>query len=433
MFHVRQEAASAIARVRKGAYASRLVSEALSSMPAEVSEQDRRFYTRLVYETVAHLAVIDSLIEKDSKIPLSRLHEPVRSLLETGICQILFLDGVAPYAAVSETVELVRRSPMKNLAGYVNAMLRRIAREEDPQAIRAQASLPPWIIRRWQQDYGPEREAFLAYQSGLEKPVCLRVNTLKTSLDPYLSDPSLHQGKLLAEAFYMEKASGLTDRPDYQAGAVYVQDEASQLAAWFVRPERGQKVLDLCAAPGGKSAVMGQIMGGEGFISSRDLYPARVKLIEENASRMGLALIHPAVSDGTVPRPEDAQSFDAVLVDAPCSGLGLLRSKPDIALGRKESDIDDLVLLQRALLESGAAAVKKGGRLVYSTCTLTKAENDEQAAYFLSRHPDFEEEDLAMVLPAAAADGCFEKHLTLWPQEGGHDGFFIASFIRKRN
>jgi len=194
---------------------------------------------------------------------------------------------------------------------------------------------------------------------------------------------------------------------------------------------------------------MAGMMQNEGRIESRDLYEHRVKLMEENAERLGVTIMHCEAKDATVPAEADSEAYDCVLLDAPCSGLGTLRSKPDILLTKTEQDLEEIAALQRTLLETAARAVKKGGRLVYSTCTLLPEENEEQVEAFLKAHPEFEEEDLKDRLPGAAPDanplgamsgeatsgfseedGCLHKHLTLFPVSGGHDGFFVSSFTK---
>lgn len=434
--NVRKEALRAILKItEEEAYASLTLRSRLSAWPTEMESQDKALFTNLTYTTIRHLDGIDEAISACSKTPLRKMDPYVRGCLRLGVCQILFMDGIKPYAAVKETVDLVKASKWKHLAGFVNAVLRNVERSRDQfQAV----PLPQWIFDHFAKDYGRERADSLLKVMDSKRPLTLRINTLKASLEDVRKRVQglvpCHPGRILKEALYLEKGLDVSSFAPYQEGWVTTQDESSMLAAMLTGAEPGMEVLDLCAAPGGKSTMMAQMMGDQGRISSRDLYEKRVGLIRQNASRLGCEIIEAKALDGTIPLKEDENRYDVVLVDAPCSGLGVLRSRPDIGLHHTEDTILELLPLQQQLLETARQAVKPGGTLVYSTCTLTKEENDLQVEAFLKEHPDFELEDLKehpLLKDLSEKEARIEKHLTLWPVEDGHDGFFVAVFHKK--
>jgi len=466
MTDIRSLAAKTVYRITtEGAYTTIALDEALSSLGSERAHaaDDRRLLSALVHLTISHLGSIDSELVRLSGRPLSKIKPRLLPYLRIGLCQLMYMDRIPEYAAVSATVAAVRKSSLKGLAGFVNGVLRNAAR--NLAAVRdAQGHLPETLVEEWRERdypdwlkeklagaYGKERmKAFLKVFSE-PKPLSVRINPLKAALADrlLLENYSPTQGRLLPDVFYLAEPPELSDWAALQEGQVTVQDEASCLAAYLTGVMPGQKVLDLCAAPGGKSCCMAGMMQNEGRIESRDLYEHRVKLMEENAERLGVTIMHCEAKDATVPAEADSEAYDCVLLDAPCSGLGTLRSKPDILLTKTEQDLEEIAALQRTLLETAARAVKKGGRLVYSTCTLLPEENEEQVEAFLKAHPEFEEEDLKDRLPGAAPDanplgamsgeatsgfseedGCLHKHLTLFPVSGGHDGFFVSSFTK---
>lgn len=453
MIKIRQEAALALEEILcRGGYSSLTVDAYLKKMEGRTEERDRRFFTHLVYTTLEHLPTIDAVIAAHSKTPLPKLKPYLLICLRLGICQLKYLEGVPERAAVNETVELVKQSKLRALTGYANGVLRAAQRsgcyfvmpdplQEPVKALGLQYDMPEWIVSVWLRDYGREQTEALLQKMQQPGCVCLRANTLKapieaigTEIEKELADKAdLRQSAVVPEAFYVRGTGDISKWKLYQQGLITVQDESSMLAALATGVKPGDRVLDLCAAPGGKSTFMAQLMQNEGQISSRDVHPHRVKLIEENAERLGIRCLQAQVSDGTKPRAEDAESYDVVLLDAPCSGLGILRSKPDIKLHHSPEDIRQLTQLQRQLLPVAAAAVRPGGTLVYSTCTLNREENEAQVEWFLKKYPDFCLKDLENCLPSLPeCDRLWKKHLTLWPQAGGHDGFFVARFEKLR-
>lgn len=448
MINIRKQAALALQDILcRGGYSSLIVNQYLKKLPAETPERDRRFFTSLVYTTLSHLPSIDAVLAVYSKTPLSKLKPYLFVCLRLGVCQLRYMEGVPDRAAICETVELIKKSPYRGLSGYANGVLRAAQRndcrfplpdrkQEPVRALGLQYDMPEWIVAKWVGDYGEAQAEELLRRMAEPGRVCLRANTLKAELgvirERLLEQTKAEQSRCVPEAFYADHIQNLGQWELYREGWIAVQDESSMLAALATGVKPGDQVLDLCAAPGGKSAFMAQMMQDRGRIISRDVHEHRVRLIEENRQRLGIRCIEAEVSDGTVSRPEDAQAYDVVLLDAPCSGLGILRSKPDIKLHHKPEDEEELIGLQRRLLQTAALAVKPGGRLVYSTCTLNKAENDRQVEWFLENTEKFTLIDLEKCLPSLPEyDRLWNKYLTLWPQENGHDGFFVACFQKK--
>ncbi len=443
MINIRQEAALALEEILcRGGYSSLTVNEYLKKMAEQTEERDRRFFTNLVYTTLDHLPTIDAVVMAHSTTPLKKIKPYLLVCLRMGICQLKYMEGVPDRAAINETVEVVKRSKFRGLAGFVNGVLRAAQRsgcafampDADREPVKALGlgyDMPEWIVALWLRDYGREQTELLLQKMQQPGCVCLRANTLKASAEEIgkriAEKVEVCQSETVPEAFYVQHIGDISKWDLYQEGCIAVQDESSMLAALATGAKPGDRVLDLCAAPGGKSTFMAQMMKDHGQISSRDLHEHRVKLIEENAERLGISCIRAEASDGAVARAEDAEQYDVVLLDAPCSGLGIMRSKPDIKLHHKPEDTEELVQLQRRLLPVAAAAVKPGGTLIYSTCTLNKQENDEQVEWFLKKYPNFMLKDLENRLPSLPeCDRLWRKHLTLWPKAGGHDGFFVA-------
>lgn len=447
MINIRQEAALALEEILcRGGYSSLTVNEYLKKMAGQTEERDRRFFTNLVYTTLDHLLSIDAVIEAHSKTPLKKIKPYLLVCLRMGICQLKYMESVPDRAAINETVELVKKSKLCALAGFVNGVLRGAQRsgcafvipdvEKDPvKALGLRYDMPEWIVSLWLQDYGMKLTEMLLQKMQQPGCVCLRANTLKAEAaeigkriaESVGEDGSVRQSSAVPEAFYAEHIGDISSWDLYKEGYVAVQDESSMLAALATGAKPGDRVLDLCAAPGGKSAFMAQMMKDHGSISSRDLHEHRVNLIRQNAERLGIGCIQAVAADATQLQMEDLEQYDVVLLDAPCSGLGIMRSKPDIKLHHTLQDVMELAELQRKMLMVAAEAVKPGGTLVYSTCTLNKKENDEQVEWFLKKYQNFVLKDLENRLPSLPeCDRLWKKHLTLWPQVGGHDGFYVA-------
>lgn len=406
--------------------------------------QDRAFVTELVNGTLRNLLYIDHVLNTFSKTKTEKMKPWILAILRTAVYQLYFME-IPAHAAIDEAVKLAGTRGYAALKGFVNGVLRTAAKKKDeiplPQRETAEYlsvrySHPLWLVRMWIAYFGyAETERLCAFDN--QSPdVTIRVNTLRTTADALQAalteaGAEVQKGRLCENALHLTKTADLSRMEAFRRGLFHVQDESSQLAVEILDPQKGEAILDLCAAPGGKSFTAAEKMENTGLLLSRDIYVHKIELLEEGAERLGISCMKSEVRDATEQNAADAEKFDRVLVDAPCSGLGLLRKKPDIRLKKSGDEIDSLVPLQRQILENAAGYVKKGGVLLYSTCTLCRKENEKNVEWFLQQHPEFAAEDITPFLPEGMAGETTQKGcLTLLPHQTGTDGFFIARMRR---
>lgn len=394
---------------------------------------DQRFITALVTATLERLYTIDYVLSKFTD--LKRTSGRVRNILRLGACQILYLNSVPDSAAVNESVTLAKRVA-PSLRGYVNGVLRSVAREgpsvtlpdydTDPLEFLSIAySYPKWICAMFTEQFGSEEAMKLLSYTGTPGRTGMR-RTVRAEGHTF---PDSKPGIYLDDALYVQHASGLSSDPLLKEGRYTVQSESSMLCVRALGLAPDARVLDLCAAPGGKSAYAAQIAHA-GRVTACDLHEHRTRLIEAAARRLKIGNLETVVWDATVLNPAWTDSFDAVLVDAPCSALGLMYRKPDIRYSRKQEDLTALHATQTAILECAQQYVKVGGTLVYSTCTIDRLENEEVVRQFLGSHPHFTSADLAAVLPGAFAERAARGQLQILPYRDDIDGFFISRMVR---
>ncbi len=417
----------------EGSFANLLVDGArLASM----EERDRALTVALFYGTVERILTLDHYIGTLAARPAAGLDPYTRALCRLGLYQLLFTE-IPAHAAVAETVALGRH---RGERGLLNGILRRVADGEITLAPPDRAknlarhlslaySIPVPTVRYFLSRLGEcECEALLA-AFNRRPPLTLRANTLHTSRDALCErlnaaghtaspDPRAPHGVLLSAG------ASVPLLPGFSEGDFYVQDTASQLAAALLDPQAGDTVLDLCACPGGKSFAAALAMGDRGRVISRDIHESKLTLITGGAARLGLTSVQAEVWDATRPDPALCGKVDRVIADVPCSGLGVIAKKPDLRY-RGLASLPELCALSPRILDAGAEALRVGGVMVFSTCTLTKEENEDTVAAFLSRHPDFTAEDFT--LGDLSSEGGM---LTLWPHRHGTDGFFMAKLRR---
>ncbi len=411
-----------------------------------LAARDRAFATELVYGTLRWRGRLDYALTTCCDRPLPLLEPAVLTLLRLGAYQLLFLD-VPPRAAVDESVRCAQAMGWARASGLVNAVLRQLSRKKeslpfpelgtDPLAHLVHAlSLPEWIARRWLEALGPEAAAALARAANETPPLTARANRLLTTRDALLAElatrwadvqPARYAPLALSLGHGVDPGSD----PAFREGRFTIQDEASQLVVLLLDPQPGERVLDLCAAPGAKTTGIAECVGASGLVVACDRNQRRLDLVGRATRRLGLANVHLAQADGTQPLGAlPGAPFARVLVDAPCSGLGTLRRNPDARWRLRPEDAATLAVTQRALLENAAREVIPGGTLVYSTCTLLSEENEAVVASFLAQHPEFSLTPRAAlpeaVRPFVEADG----FMRTWPQRHGTDGFFAARFTR---
>ncbi len=409
-----------------------------------MQKQEKAFVTEIVNGTLRNIVYIDYVIGQFSNTKIQKIKPWILAVLRTAVYQILFLT-VPDNAACNEAVKLVNERGYKGLSGFVNGLLRTIARkkqnmtlpeENTAEYLHIVYSHPLWLVKMWIAYYGYAQTEALCKANNISPDVTIRINTTQinqTMLQEMLEKEqiSVQKGVLCAHALRLTKTADLTKSMSFQNGLFHVQDESSQLAVAVLAPKPEQKILDICAAPGGKSFTIAQMMENKGEVVARDIYAHKVDLIAEGAKRLGLSIVHTEVHDATVFVEKDKEAFDAVLADVPCSCLGLLRKKPDIRLKKDGSEIDNLIPIQRKILEQAAMYVKTGGVLLYSTCTLSKKENEKNVEWFLQNHPEYTLEDMTPYLPKQMADMGKQGYLTVFPHIHHTDGFFIARLKKK--
>ena len=428
--------------LERGGMSHRLLQEAFAEH-ASFDARDRHFITRLVHGTLEQQLFLDDRLRQLSRVPVEKLRPWVRSVLRISLYQLFFLDGVPDRAVCHEAAELVRRRGLGGLTGYVNGVLRSALRrtgwEEETESVRLR--MPEPLLTILKNDLGPEAAEAACRAFLEERPLCGRVNLSRIPREEAIrrleaEGAAARPFGLIPEVQILE--TGHTAPEALSAvrdGFLQLQDPASALAVAAAAPQPGEKVLDLCAAPGGKSlhaadrmAARRALTGGPaGSVLALDVSPAKVRLLKENIERSQLPGLTAAVSDALVFSPEREEAFDLVIADLPCSGLGVIGRKPEIRGRIGTAEIAQLAQLQRRILENAVRYVRPGGRLLFSTCTLTRAENEENAAR-IAALPGWREADLAAALPKELHADIRGGRLTLLPGRHGTDGFFISLF-----
>jgi 16S rRNA (cytosine967-C5)-methyltransferase len=412
----------------QGAYADR----AFNAEAGGLQARDRAFAMALAYGTVQRRATLDHVAERLSSRPPSKLDPPLLAALRLGLMQLLLLGGVAEHAAVHESVELAKRDA-KAGAGLVNAVLRRATREgraildqlddETPERAAILRSVPPWLAEQWWRELGPEDARELLRSVNEPAESALRVNTLILSPAQAIAELGVaaHPAPDLPEGLVLEAPFDAYGSELWERGAIMPQSRGSMVVARMLAPRPGERVLDLCAAPGAKTTQLAALMANEGIVVAVERHPGRAASLRRTIERMHVRCAAVEVADATVPA---AGRYDRVLVDPPCSGLGTLQSRPDLRWRTSPGRIAELALLQARILRAGAAATRPGGTLVYSVCTISRPESEDVVQRFLDEHREFVAE------PAGAGDDG-GPYLRLLPHRDGTDGFFIARLRRR--
>ena len=404
-----------------------------------LDHRDLALATRLAYGAVQRRATLDHVIERLAGRPLDRLDPAVVAALRLGVFQLAFLDRVPAHAAVGEAVELAKQHSRAG-AGLVNAVLRRAAAEaralvdalpdDTPTAAALRHSHPQWVAALWWQALGAaEARALMAADNEPAEP-SLRANTLRTTAAelaarlPVRSRPAaaLPEGLVLEEPFDAHGA------PEWREGLFMPQSRAAMTVARLLGPRPGERVLDLCAAPGGKTTHLAALMEDRGQVVALERHKGRAAALARTAQRMAAGCVEVRAADAA--GPHEAGAYDRVLVDPPCSDLGTLASRPDARWRKTAEQPERLARTQAAILSAGAAAVRPGGTLVYSTCTISPRENEQLVAAFLSDHPAFQADDLREEVPVWQHPSV-PRYLQTLPHRDGTEGFFVARLRRR--
>lgn len=425
---------------RNGAYANIKLQEYLRTYHLE--DLDRRFFTELVYGVIRRRNYLDAIIVHFANRPIKKLSSMVVEILRLGIYQILYMDKVPESAAVNESVKLAKKLT-RGLSGFVNAVMRSVLRDMDSISIGELATSeaeeisfiynqPLWLVELWLNEMGKDKTIDLCSWFNEQSRLTARINTIKVSVDECLQELralgwTVDRDEYIPECIYIDGHQGHLEkaRPVLD-GHITFMDKPSMLVAHVVNPQPGERILDCCAAPGGKSMHMASLMENTGAIMSCDIYEHKLQLMQSNVERLGVSIISMKLQDGRTLPDSWINQFDRVLVDAPCSGLGILQKKLDMRWRKSRELLFELPTLQLEILECASKMVKVGGYLVYSTCTLNHGENEDVLEKFLEHHKDFVIEPVELKGLPSFKDGM----ITTYPPRDDMDGFFMARMKR---
>lgn len=432
--------------LEEGEYTSTVIPSVLKNYQY-LEKNERAFLNRLCEGTIERMIELDYILNQFSKVKTKKMKPVIRNILRMSVYQIKYMNQVPNSAACNEAVKLVRKKGFSGLAGFVNGVLRNISRnidsiqypkeEKEPETyLSIRFSMPDWIVKMWVKDYGYETTKVMLEASMEECPLVIRCNTGKVSLEELVK--SLENEGVKAEtAEYADEAlkiygyDYLEKLDSFQKGWFTIQDESSMLVSLAADIKEGYQIIDVCAAPGGKSLHAAELLQGTGKVSARDLTLSKVSRIEENSRRLGINNLETKVWDARILDKEEIASADVVFADLPCSGLGVIRKKNDIKYKITEEGMESLVKLQREILLTAKKYVKPGGILIYSTCTVNTLENEENVKWFCEQG-DFTLESLEPYLPKALWNGhTKDGYLQLLPGIAKTDGFFLARFRKK--
>lgn len=420
-----------------GAYANVAMAQILRH--EKLSDADRRLATELVYGVTKAGDTIDWMVSRYVNRPLSAIAPVILEILRLGVYQLFFLDRIPASAACNEAVNLAKKYGHKGTAGFVNAVLRAAVREperakfpdekgQETERLALVSQHPEWLVRQWVKTFGWEEAQALCAFNNEPAVLSLRTNTLKIQRDDLLEKlravgVAAEPSSWTPEGILCRGHGALDDMEALREGFFQVQDESSMQVAHVVDPLPGAFVIDACSAPGGKTTHLAALMKNQGRIIAADIYPAKLARVEENAARLGVEVIETLCCDAREIGDRYAGQADRLLLDVPCSGLGVLRRRADARWRKTPQEIAALPALQRAILAGAAPAVKTGGVLVYSTCTIQSAENEEVVTSFLAQHPEFSLETTGDFLPRQKRS---ETMVQFYPQREKIDGFFMA-------
>lgn len=419
---------------KQGAWSDGFLKKELKTSGLDV--RDAALATRLCFGVLQNRLLLDYHLGQLSTVKLEKMEVGVRNALRLGAYQVLFLDRVPDHAAVSESVELARRSSKNpRSAGLVNGILRTLVRQkgnlESPKDLSVRYSHPQWLADLFIRRLGREEaEQLMAADNG-DPPICAQVNTTKATVEDAAAalrteGVEVQPHPWLPDCLLLSHTGSVEGLNAFQDGLFYIQDAAANLAVRAAGPVSGMKVLDACAAPGGKSFAAAIAMSGKGTIVSCDIHPHKMELIQAGAKRLGLECISTEQLDSKVCKEEFLHAFDLVIADVPCSGLGIIRKKPDIRY-KEPKPLEGLPVVQMAILDNVSHYVRPGGILLYATCTLLERENEDMVHAFLDKHQDFTLQ--AFEVPGEF-EGAEEGMVTCWPHRHGTDGFFFAKLQR---
>ncbi len=412
---------------KEQAYSNIELNEQIRQNRKNLDEKDIGLISELVYGVTTWRLTLDEIIKKYSKIKLKKISPWIINILRMGIYQIIFLDKIPKSAAVNESVNLAKRYGHSSSSNFVNAILRKVEKtdyddffeiEDDIDRISKTTSMPKWIVEELVKENGIKIAEQICKNSNLKPNITIRVNRLKIAKKELIQkleqkgieckEPE-NEEMNTQDFLILSKVKNIENLQEFKDGFFTVQDLSAGQTAKILDPRPGERVLDACSAPGGKTTYLAELMENKGKIKAWDIHEHRTKLVEQNANRLGINIIETQVKDATQYDKSLDEKFDKILLDVPCLGIGVIKRKPDIKWQRKPEDIEEITLIQRKILENCSKYLKKGGTLVYSTCSILKEENEEIVMKFLSENKQFEidGENMVNILPNKEKDGFF--------------------------
>lgn len=412
----------------------------------QLNQQDIGLVTELVYGTIQRRLTLDTVISRFVKGGTKKLQPWVLNLLRMSLYQVRYLDRVPDRAAVHEAVEIAKRKGHQGISSLVNGVLRNVLRQPETwtdvpkgsiaEQIAYDESHPVWLVKRWLKLYGEEAARAICHTNNLPPHTSVRVNRLKISREDLLGQlqgelPEVTASTLSPDGLVVSGHAAGTSW--FQDGFMTIQDESSMLVAPALQVKPGLRVLDACAAPGGKTTHLAEMMDNQGEIVACDVHPHKRELVAHTAKRLGITIVKTLVSDAADLPKQDIGLFDRILLDAPCTGLGVIRRKPDIKWNKQEQDIKDIAKVQFELISQVSKLLKPGGLMVYSTCTIEPEENQDLIERFLQQNEEYElDQSLSLDLPDAVKELAGQKgYVQILPHQFSSDGFFISRIRRK--
>lgn len=426
------------------AYSNITLDEEINKNIKILDNRDIGFISELTYGVITWKLTIDEIIKKYSNLRLKKISPWILNILRMGIYQIVFLNKVPKSAAVNESVNLAKRYGHKGSSNFVNAILRKVSKndyeemfkiENNVERISKTNSMPVWIVETLLKENTLEKVEEICKNSNLKPELSIRVNNLKTSkeeLKKKLEEKDIKvENGVLEDFLILKNAKNIENIEEFKNGFFTVQDEAAGLTAKILNPQINDTVLDACSSPGGKTTYLAEIMKDKGEVIAFDIHPHRVKLVEQVSKRLNLKSIKTDVKDSSIYDEKYKEKFDKILLDVPCLGLGVLKRKPDIKWQRKKEDIKEISKIQKQILDTCSKYLKKGGALVYSTCSILKEENEDVVNEFLEENENFEMEKIELEENNYFKKFCKNNKFLQVYQSEKSDGFFICKMIKK--
>ena len=412
---------------KEQAYSNIALNEEIKQNREKLTENDIGLISEIVYGVTTWKLTLDEIIKKYSKIKLKKISPWILNILRMGVYQIVFLDKIPKSAAVNESVNLAKRYGHSSSSNFVNAILRKVEKNDyeelfeisnDVERISKTTSMPEWIVRELLKNNNIESVKKICENSNLKPKTTIRVNALKTTKEDLIKklnenniqfkEANINE-KMAGDFLILNKVKNIENLDLFKNGYFTIQDISAGLTAKILNPQPDEIVLDACSAPGGKTTYIAELMKNKGIIEAWDIHEHRTKLVEKNAKRLGINIIKTQVKDATIYDESLNEKFDKILLDVPCLGIGVIKRKPDIKWQRKVEDIKEITKTQATILENCYRYLKKGGSLVYSTCSILKEENEDIISNFLSKQTDFEiaENDVINIFQDEEKDGFF--------------------------